>query len=117
MDEQDRKKVDESYKAQVEKEKEKTEGMPGEAFVPPEANFSFFITTFAMQATIALGDTPDPQNNKKEANLPQAKFLIDTLGILQEKTRNNLSKEESDLLEGMLYELRMRYVQKTGGTK
>lgn len=117
MDDEDKKKVDESYKAQVEKDKEKTEGIPEEAFVQPEANFSFFITTLAMQAAIALGDTPNPQNNKKEENLPQAKFLIDTLGVLQEKTKNNLTKDESDLLEGMLYELRLRYVQKAGGVK
>ena len=116
MDEQDKKKVDESYKAQVGKDKEKQE-QAQESPAAPEADFSFFITTLGMQATVALGDTANPQNNKKEENPAQAKFLIDILGALQEKTKNNLTKEESDLLEGMLYELRMRYVQKTGGTK
>lgn len=116
MDEEEKKKVDESYKAKVEKDKEKQE-QAQEASAAPEANFSFFITTLAMQATVALGDAVNPQNNKKEESLPQAKFLIDILGTLQEKTKNNLTKEENELLEGMLYELRMRYVQKTGGTK
>lgn len=116
MTEQDKKKVDESYKAQVEKDRDAGD-QAQEAAAVPEASFSFFITTLGMQATVALGDVPNPQNNKKEESLPQAKFLIDILGTLQEKTKNNLTKEESDLLEGMLYELRMRYVQKTGGTK
>lgn len=127
MNEQDKKKVDESYKEKVSQEKEQAEGAPTqnaqgaakdkEAFNAPEASFSFFVTTLAMQVTLALGDAADPQTSKKEENLPQAKFLIDTLGILQEKTKGNLNKEENSLLEGVLYELRMGYVQKTGGKK
>lgn len=116
MDDQEKKKVDESYKDKVDKDKEKQE-QARESPAAPEASFSFFITTLAMQAAVALGDTVNPQNNKKEENPAQAKFLIDILGVLKEKTKNNLTKEENDLLEGMLYELRMRYVQKTGGTK
>lgn len=111
MDEQIKKDIDESYKSQVEKEKE--ESKIANEFTAPEANFSFFITTLGMQAAIALGDMPNPQNNKTEENLQQAKFLIDTLSVLQEKTKNNLNAEESSLLEGMLYELRIRYVQKS----
>lgn len=121
MDEQEKKIIDESYKAQVEKEKVGAENISSapakENLAAAEADFSFFITTLAMQATMALGDAPNPQDNKKEENLPQAKFLIDILGILQEKTKNNLTAEENTLLEGLLYELRLRYVQKSGGTK
>ncbi len=119
MDEQEKKKVDESYKAHIEKEREAGESAPQEEFSPPEANFSFFITTLGMQAAIALGDAANPQSNKKEENLSQAKFLIDTLGVLQDKTKNNLTKEENDILENILYELRLRYVEKsaTGGEK
>lgn len=119
MDEQDKKKVDESYKAQIEHDKGKQGGPPSseETFAPPAANFSFFITTLAMQATIALGDAQNPADGKKEESLPQAKFLIDTLGMLQEKTKNNLAAEENSMLEGILYELRMRYVQKTEDRK
>lgn len=116
MEDQEKKKVDESYKAQVDKDKEKQENAE-ESSAIPEASFSFFITTLAMQATVALGDVANPHNNKKEESLPQAKFLIDILGTLQDKTKNNLTKEESEMLEGMLYELRMRYLQKTGGAK
>jgi len=112
MEEQEKKNVDESYKDQVEKEKQT--GTDKKEFVVPEASFTFFLSTIGMQAAIAMGDIPDPVDNKREDSLPQARFLIDTLGVLKEKTKNNLTKEENDLLESMLYELRMRYVQKTG---
>ena len=125
MGDEDKKKVDESYKTGVEREKQKTEGASaasGEAqraeeFAAPEPSFPFFITTLAMQATIALGDAQNPADGKKEESLPQAKFLIDTLGMLQEKTKNNLTSEENSMLEGILYEFRMHYVQKTGDKK
>jgi len=123
--EEQKKKVDESYKDKVVKEKGKDEGASSkpqepqakENFTMPEASFSFFVTTLAMQATIALGDVPEPQTNKSQENLPQAKFIVDTLGMLQEKTKGNLTQEEAALIEGVLYELRMSYVQKTGGKK
>lgn len=125
MNDEAQKKVDESYKTQIEKEKTAGEGASPAAketsaqkeFVMPEPNFPFFITTLAMQATIALGDAQNPADGKKEESLPQAKFLIDTLGMLQEKTKNNLASEEKSMLEGILYELRMRYVQKTEDRK
>lgn len=115
------KKVDESYKAKVDAEKQKEENgslnqeANSEQFIPPKADFSFFVTTLAMQATISLGEAANPQTNKKEEDLKQAKFIIDTLGMLKEKTKNNLAKEEDALLESILYELRMRYVEKSGG--
>jgi hypothetical protein len=82
MEEQS-KKVDEGYKEKVGKEKgnaESTSSKPqdsrsAEDFSVPEASISFFITTLAMQATIALGDAADPQTKKSQENLPQAKFL------------------------------------------
>lgn len=110
---EDKKEIDESWKNAVEKEKEelKKEGK----FVPPEADFSFFVTTLSLQASIALGQIPNPATNKKEEDLNQAKFLIDTLGMLEEKTKGNLNSEEAQLLENLLYELRMQYVNKSKG--
>lgn len=84
-----------------------------EKFVPPTPDFNFFVTTLAIQASIGLGQVANPSTNKTEEDLIQAKFVIDTLGMLQEKTKGNLSKEESTLLENLLYELRMVYVEKT----
>ncbi len=115
MDDTD-KNIDESWKETIEKEKEtlKKEGK----FIPPEADFNFFITTFSLQASIALGQIPNPASDKKEEDLPQAKFLIDTLAMLKDKTKGNLSADETNLLENLLYELRMIYINKVkGGAK
>lgn len=82
-------------------------------FSPPEPDFSFFITTLSLQASIALGRLPNPATDKTEEDLKQAKFLIDTLKMLKEKTAGNLNTEETNLLENLLYELMMQYVAKT----
>lgn len=109
MDEKN-KNIDESWKEAVQKEKDslKSQGQS----IPLEPDFNFFITTLAIQASIFLGETPNPVTNKKEEDLNQAKFIIDTLNMLKEKTKGNLSKEESNVLEAVLYELRMQYVAK-----
>lgn len=107
------KKSDESWKESVEKEKETLK--KDEKFAPPEADFKFFITTLSLQASIALGQMPNPATNKNEEDHTQAKFLIDTLGMLKEKTKGNLDQEETNLLENLLYELRMVYVTKQKG--
>jgi len=108
--EEPNKNIDESWKdaAETEKETLKKEGK----FVPPEPNFNFFATTLALQASIALGHVPNPANNQKEEDLIQAKFLIDTLGMLKEKTKGNLNADEAKLLENVLYELRTAYIAK-----
>ena len=81
-------------------------------FIPPQPDFTFFITTLSLQASIALGSIPNPSSQKTEEDLAQAKFLIDTLGMLQEKTKGNLDGNESKLLENLLYELRSVYLSK-----
>lgn len=108
-----KKNIDESWKEAAQKEKEtlKKEGK----FIPPEPDFGFFITTLALQASIALGQTPNPATNQKEEDLSQAKFIIDTLGMLKEKTKGNLNTDETNLLENVLYELRISYISKQKG--
>ena len=107
------KNIDESWKETAQKEKEnlKKEGK----FIPPEPDFKFFITTLALQATIWMGEVVNPATNKKEEDLTQAKFIIDTLGMLRDKTKGNLNQEETTLLENILYELRVQYISKTQG--
>jgi hypothetical protein len=80
--------------------------------LPQEVDFSFFITSLGLQASIALGIIPSPLTNQKEENLNQARILIDTLAVLKEKTKGNLSKEEEKLLDDLLYELRLQYINK-----
>jgi hypothetical protein len=71
-------------------------------------------TSLAFQAMMCMGLMPDPASGKAEKNLPQAKHLIDMLEILQQKTEGNRTSEESEDLEGILYQLRMSYVQMAG---
>ncbi|MFA4983932.1 MAG: DUF1844 domain-containing protein [Candidatus Omnitrophota bacterium] len=110
MEEQD-KNIDETWKKTVEREKENLNHKGG--FATPEADFNFFVTTIALQASINLGAMENPATGKKEENLPQAKFIIDTLAVLKEKTKGNLTQEEGSLLENVLYELRMQYITKS----
>ena len=116
--EEDKKKVDEAWKEQIEKEKQQHEqpgAQPEGQDLPEEADFRFFVTTLALQASIFLGAIPHPTTQKMEENLPQAKLLIDTLGMLKEKTQGNLTAEGDTLLDNYLYELRMQYVAKVKG--
>jgi hypothetical protein len=76
-----------------------------------EVNFLNYVTSLGFQAMIFMGEVPNPVTNKVEKHLIQAKFLIDTLGMLKEKTAGNLTDQESELLENSVYELQMRYVQ------
>ena len=79
----------------------------------PEARFDMFLSSLVMDVVIALGETPHPVTRKHATNLPQARYLIDLLGILEEKTRGNLTVDEARLLKDALYQLRMRYLAKT----
>ena len=109
--EEKEKNIDESWKNAVEKERN-SDPKNKEGFVPPEADFNFFLSTLALQAAISMGDIPNPVNNQTEENLTQAKFIIDTLTMLKDKTTGNLSTEEDSLLDKLLYDLRMKYAGK-----
>jgi hypothetical protein len=75
-----------------------------------EAIFLNYIAGLAYQAMIFLGDVPNPVTNLIDRNLEQAKFIIDTLAVLREKTKGNLSAKESNLLNSSIYELQMKFV-------
>jgi len=77
----------------------------------PEINFSSFIFSLSTSALLHFGEISDPISNKKERNLPLAKQTIDLLGMLKEKTKGNLLKEEEELLDNILFNLRMKYVE------
>jgi len=77
----------------------------------PQLDFFNYIASLGFQTMIFLGEMPNPITNQTEKNLKQAKFLIDTLVILRDKTKGNLSKEEDDLLNGSIYELQLRFVE------
>ncbi|MCD4763929.1 MAG: DUF1844 domain-containing protein [Desulfobacterales bacterium] len=77
----------------------------------PEINFATFIISLNASALLHLGAMEDPVSGKKIKNLPIGKQTIDILGMLEEKTKGNLSKEEENLLKNILYDLRMIYVK------
>ncbi len=94
-----------------EKEAQKEEAQPRPV---PEVNFSAFVYSLSTSALVHLGEIPEPITEKMDKNLPLAKQTIDILGILQEKTKGNLTQEEENLLNSFLYDLRMRYVKAMG---
>lgn len=108
MSEEIRKKVDEEWKVTAEKEKKEAHEKH-EAYHEP--NFRLFLSSLSMQAMIALGRLENPISGKAERNLEQARFLVDTIGILKEKTKGNLNQEEDKLLDDALFSLRMMYVE------
>lgn len=77
----------------------------------PAATFSFLVTTLATQAMVSLGEAPNPFTGKSELHLPEAKHFIDTLAMLEEKTRGNLTADERGLLDAYLHQLRLAYVE------
>jgi hypothetical protein len=84
----------------------------------PELSFVAFVVSIASTAAIHLGDLADPATGQRmEPNLEGAKQMIDILTLLEEKTRGNLTMEERQVLEQVLYELRLHYVDASGGPK
>ncbi len=77
----------------------------------PPATFSFLVTTLATQAMVSLGEAPNPFTGKMEMHLPEAKHFIDTLAMLEDKTRGNLTPDEHALLDAYLHQLRLAYVE------
>jgi len=76
-----------------------------------EVNFASFIFSLSTTAMYHFGDFPDPVTKETRQNLAAAKQTIDLLSILKAKTEGNLTADEKQLLEGILYELRLRFVK------
>lgn len=118
--------VDEDWKSRVQAEREAATSPAAEQPAPekpsaqdaaaadagqiPEASFSVLATTLATQSLVALGQAPLPGEDKPTVNLPFAKHCIDTLDVLEQKTKGNLTPQETQLLSQLLYQLRMLYV-------
>lgn len=124
----DRKKeVDESWKQSVAAEKEKIKdapASPSDETAPsspepeaeedrqiPDVDFASFVSSLAFQALIFLGEIPHPMDeNQVSQNLPQAKYIIDTLVMFRDKTKGNLTKEEEEVINVSIYELQVKYI-------
>ena len=91
-----------------------TSAREGKGEMPlPEITLASFLISLSSSAFIHLGDMPDPVTGEVKKDLPLAKQTIDLLGLLREKTRNNLQEDEEKLFDHLLYDLRMRYVKET----
>ena len=78
-------------------------------------SFTAFVISLATTAAIHLGDVADPATGERpQANLEGAEQMIEILSLLDEKTRGNLTAEERQILEQVLYELRVRFVEVSG---
>lgn len=77
----------------------------------PQINFSTFVFSLNSSALVHLGVLEEPGSGQKVKNLPLAKQTIDILGMLEEKTRGNLTGDEDNLLKSMLHDLRLMYVK------
>src|SRR4029079_8802474 len=82
----------------------------GDVPMPP-ASFEMLLTTLATEALMALGQLPHPVTGKAQQHPQQAKYLIDTIDVLREKTKGNLSPHEDQASEGLLHQLRLAFIQ------
>ncbi len=114
--------VDDDWKSQARAEKEKLkaseppraaagqepEGAPG---MPEKIGFDHLLEVLATQALMYLGAYPDPQTGRAILAPDMAKLHIDLLGVVEEKTRGNLTPDEKRKVEGILHELRLQFVE------
>jgi len=119
--------IDDDWKKQAQAEKEKLaeeldkqpdedtgapgEGPDGQPRQLPPASFATLVSSLATQAVMALGGYQDPETGKVLVDLEMAKYNIDTLKVLQEKTAGNLNEQEKKMLEEAAYQTQMRFVQ------
>jgi hypothetical protein len=113
MSEEEKAKIREEESSQkVEPETQQAAGEPPEEDLPlAEIAFSTFLLSLSTSAFTHLGAIPDPATGETKKNLLLAKQTIDLLGMLREKTRNNLSSDEEEFFDSLLYDLRMKYVK------
>ena len=117
--------IDEDWKSQVEAEKaEAAKAKPAPAAATakedssdmtdppmPPASFELLLTTLATEALVALGQVPHPVTGKMQVLRNQAKFLIDTVDVLRQKTAGNLTTSEQQSIDALLHQMRLVFVQ------
>ncbi len=111
--------IDSDWKAEAQAEKErlsekeqKAQGQSSEGERGlPEPNFQALMSILASQAIMGLGAYADPKTNRPVIDLEGAKFSIDLLEVLEEKTKGNLSEQEASDMKQLIAELQNRFVQ------
>jgi len=116
--------IDEDWKSQVQAEKEAADKeaaapQPAKSAVPagepqmPAASLEMLVTTLVTEAMISLGQIAHPHTGETIFQPQQAKYLIDTIEVLREKTQGNVTPNETQMMDQLLHQLRMAYVQLT----
>jgi Domain of unknown function (DUF1844) len=117
--------IDEDWKSQVQAEKEKaakarpaasassTGPAPDDTadFPLPPASFDLLLTMLATEALVALGQVPHPATGQPHIQRSQAQYLIDLIDVLRTKTKGNLNPDEEQLIESILHQLRLAFVE------
>jgi hypothetical protein len=93
------------------KDQERARTEPKQESDYPQVTFTNFVLSLSTSALFHFGDFPEHEGGALEKNLPAAKQTIDILDMLKEKTKGNLDENENNLIQGALYELKMRYVK------
>jgi len=88
-----------------------------DAAVFPQIDFHTFIISLGSSALLHLGELDPPDGGPVQIDLPLAQHTIDVIAMLQEKTRGNLTAPEAEFLEGLLFDLRLRYVERSKSAK
>lgn len=88
-------------------ESKKKSGVSGEL----KMDFSAFILSLNASSLIHLGEIPDPESRSRSVNIPAAKHTIEILEIIKDKTTGNLDKDEDQLLDDIIYTLRLKFLQ------
>jgi hypothetical protein len=109
--------VDDDWKAEAQREKERLTTQEESDVQKPKGDVGFLglVELLTMQAVVSLGGMQGPSGEPIPPNPEAAKHFIDMLSVLEEKTKGNLTDDEKKRLDTVLYELRMGYVQMTGG--
>jgi hypothetical protein len=116
--------IDEDWKSQVQAEKAEaakspaaeptaaaTAGPEVQDLPMPPASFELLITMLATEALAALGQVPHPATGQAHVHRNQAKYLIDMIEVLRDKTKGNLNAGEQQLVESLLHQLRLAFVE------
>jgi hypothetical protein len=107
--------VDDDWKAEARREKERAAAETTQREALPVASFSELVNIIVMQAMAGLGLFAGPGGQQMPPNIEVAKHFIDMLQVLEDKTKGNLVPDEKKLLDQVLYEMRMTFVQFAGG--
>jgi hypothetical protein len=83
----------------------------------PKLDFATFVLSLSHSVLVNLGEAPHPEGEATEKDIPLARQTIDLLGLLEEKTKGNLTGDEERILSQVLYDLRMRFVELSKGKK